>query len=54
MIVTAMVFIPASLTLAERFGNHGLWAAFSLYFLMRAATLAIYLPRIKSVFGAHA
>ncbi len=50
MIVSAFVFIAASLFLADRFGNHGLWAAFSMYFLLRAATLGIYLPRIKSAF----
>ena len=53
MIVSTIVFIPASLMLAERFGNHGLWAAFSLYFVLRAATLGLYLPRLKTVFGDH-
>ncbi len=46
MIASAAVFIPASIWLADKYGNHGLWAAFSLYFLMRAATLGVFLPRI--------
>jgi len=50
MIVSAALFVAASLLLADRFGNHGLWAAFSLYFLIRAGTLGAYFPRIKSVF----
>lgn len=51
MIVSALVFLPASVWLAGEFGNHGLWAAFSLYFLLRAATLAIVLPRIRAQFA---
>jgi len=54
MMASTLVFIPASLMLAERFGNHGLWAAFSIYFLLRAATLTLYMPRLKTVFGDHA
>ncbi len=50
MIVTAPIFLVASLWLASGFGNHGLWAAFSIYFLLRAATLGVYLPRLKTVF----
>lgn len=54
MIISTLVFIPASLMLADRFDNHGLWAAFSIYFLLRAATLGVYVPRLKTVFGDHA
>ena len=53
MIVSTLIFIPASLMLAERYDNQGLWAAFSLYFVLRAATLGIYMPRLKTVFGDH-
>jgi len=52
MVLSAVVFLPASLLLADAFGNHGLWAAFSLYFLLRAGTLGFFLPRIKSAFTA--
>jgi MATE family multidrug resistance protein len=54
MIVTAPLFVAASLLLADAFGNHGLWAAFSLYFLLRAATLAVYMPRIRREFAGDA
>ncbi len=51
MIVSTLVFLPASVLALEHYGNHGLWAAFSLYFLLRAGTLGIYLPRIKASFS---
>ncbi len=50
MIISTLIFIPASVFLAGRFENHGLWVAFSLYFLIRGATLAFYLPRIRKNF----
>ncbi|PQA87865.1 MATE family efflux transporter [Hyphococcus luteus] len=51
MIVSAFIFIPASLWFAGQWGNHGLWAAFSIYFLLRAATLMVWLPRIEKSFA---
>ena len=54
MIISAPIFLVISIWLAGPFGNHGLWAAFSLYFLLRAATLGLYMPRLKSVFSADA
>ena len=54
MIVSAAVFLPGSLWLADLAGNHGLWGAFFLYFILRAGTLAICLPRIKRVFRDQA
>ncbi len=50
MIVSAPIFLAASIWLANSWGNHGLWAAFSLYFILRAVTLAIWLPRIARSF----
>lgn len=47
MIVCASFLFPATIYLADRFGNHGLWAAFSGYFVLRGLTLAVYLPRIR-------
>ena len=47
MIVTALVFFPVTILLARAFDNHGLWLAFTIYFVLRGATLAIYLPRIR-------
>ena len=46
MIICVLFFWPASLWLAAHFGNHGLWAAFLGYFLLRAITLGFSLPRI--------
>ncbi len=51
MIVSTAIFLPASLWAGAQFGNHGLWAAFSLYFVLRAATLLIYMPRLKASFA---
>ena len=43
MIISTLIFIPASMMLTERFANHGLWAAFSIYFLLRGLTLGAYI-----------
>ena len=43
MIVSAFIFFAALWFAPLSFGNHGLWLAFSLYFALRAATLAWYL-----------
>ncbi|MEE2690468.1 MAG: MATE family efflux transporter [Pseudomonadota bacterium] len=51
MFVAAPVFIALSVVLAEGFGNHGLWAAFLVYFLMRATTLSLYLSKIQKLFA---
>ena len=52
MIASTLAFIPASIWLADAFGNHGLWAAFSMYFLLRAVTLFFYMPRLARSFSA--
>ena len=54
MIISVVIFIPLSHHLMARFDNHGLWAAFSAYFLLRAASLAIFLPRIQHSFSPPA
>lgn len=51
MIATAIIFFPATILLAQKFGNHGLWAAFTLYFSLRGATLALFMPRIARSFS---
>ncbi|MEM8936883.1 MAG: MATE family efflux transporter [Pseudomonadota bacterium] len=51
MIISAPLFIALSIVLAERYGNHGLWAAFSVYFVARAITLGAYMPRLRRRFG---
>lgn len=52
MLISAPVYVAASLWLGAQFGNHGLWAAFTLYFVLRGATLAAYMPRLKRHFAA--
>jgi len=47
MIVSVALFLPISIWLAGPYGNHGLWAAFSLYFVIRGATLGWYFYRQK-------
>jgi MATE family, multidrug efflux pump len=54
MIISAPIYLAVSLWLASAFGNHGLWAAFFLFFLLRAATLGFYLPRLKTTFANQA
>lgn len=51
MIISTAIFLPASIWAGAQFGNHGLWAAFSLYFVLRAGTLAVYMPRLKAAFA---
>lgn len=50
MIVCTTVLLPLSVLMANAFGNHGLWMAFSLYFVLRAISLAIYWPRLTRAF----
>lgn len=48
MIISTAIFIPASLLLAAQLQNHGLWLAFSFYFLLRGATLGYYMRDYKN------
>lgn len=50
MIVSVLLFLPLSVILGNVFGNHGLWLAFSLFFLTRAVSLWFFLPAIKRSF----
>ncbi len=52
MIFAVSIFVPASIVLARYFDNHGLWLAFSLFFIGRAVTLWRYMPRIKQKFSS--
>ena len=52
MLIAAIgVFLPASLILMPRFGNHGLWVAFLLFMVARG--LSMTLMAKKAVFGAE-
>ncbi len=52
MIVSLGVYLAAWWYFQTNFGNHGLWASLTLYFIARAATLYYYLPRVKAAVGA--
>ena len=52
MLISAVgVFLPATLLLMSRFGNHGLWIAFLLFMVARG--LSMTLMAKKAVFGAE-
>lgn len=46
MLVSLAVFLAATAVLVPRFGNHGLWSALIVFFLVRGITLAIRLPAL--------
>ena len=46
MILSLLCFLLACWWLIPAFGNHGLWAAFSLFMLARAVTLGLFYPAI--------
>ena len=51
MLASLAVFFLAFWLLAPRFGNHGLWAAYMVFYLTRAATLLWRLPYlVKAAF----
>ncbi|MEM6413669.1 MAG: MATE family efflux transporter [Pseudomonadota bacterium] len=52
MIICAAVLLPSSIIFENLMGNHGLWLAFSLYFVLRGGTLAAYMPRLFRSFKA--
>lgn len=47
MIACLAIFVVAGIPLVALFGNHGLWAAYSCFLLVRAITLALYYPRLE-------
>jgi MATE family multidrug resistance protein len=55
MIVSLAVFVAVSSALLALHGNHGLWAAMTIFMAARGITLARYLPRVaRDVGGAAA
>ncbi len=43
-----VVYLAADLALSPPLGNHGVWLAFLIYYVGRAAGLAFYYPRIEA------
>ncbi len=55
MIISTTLFFLLTALLIPRFGNSGLWCAFSLFMVARAVTLLFYYPRITlKIDQAHA
>ncbi|EDT39861.1 MATE family efflux transporter [Burkholderia ambifaria] len=54
MVASFAIFIAATLTVVDPFGNHGLWFALLLFMVARGATLARYLPALVRRIGADA
>jgi MATE family multidrug resistance protein len=47
MILSLAAYLSAWLVLTHAFANHGLWAALILFYLVRAATLAVRYPALE-------
>ena len=47
MIVSSVCYVICIYTLIPLWGNHGLWASYSIFIVMRALTLAIKYPEIE-------
>ncbi|MEM7058054.1 MAG: MATE family efflux transporter [Pseudomonadota bacterium] len=47
MIVSAGIYFAVSGTLAEWYGNHGIWAGYWVLLLLRAATLIVQYPALE-------
>lgn len=48
MVVSLAVYLVALFTLPEMFGNHGLWAAMLLFFVLRGVTLGLRYPALEA------
>jgi len=51
MIVSLAIFLLAVWLLVPRYGNHGLWLAFTLLMVTRAVTLGLLYPRVERGIG---
>jgi len=52
MIISLAIYIPLSLLLMGEYGNHGLWASFTIFTLLRAITLGLKFSSVeKKVFA---
>jgi MATE family multidrug resistance protein len=48
MLVSFGIYVAALLVLVPLFGNHGLWAAYTLFFIARTATLLWCFPALRA------
>ncbi|WP_135080284.1 MATE family efflux transporter [Terasakiella sp. SH-1] len=47
MILSLALYLPLSIILRDHFENHGLWAAFTIFFLFRGITLGMRFPSVE-------
>ncbi|HJN25735.1 MAG TPA: MATE family efflux transporter [Rhodospirillales bacterium] len=47
MVFSLIIFVGALVLLVPGFGNHGLWAAFTILMIARAITLGLYYPALE-------
>ncbi len=47
MIVSLVIFMAAWWLLEPAYGNHGLWAALSIFFVARGLTFAARMPALE-------
>jgi MATE family multidrug resistance protein len=52
MLVSAVIYVAAALALVPSFGNHGLWIALLISFVVRGATLGLRYPALERAAGA--
>ncbi len=52
MLLSLLIYIAAWYVLAPLFGNHGLWAALSIFFAARGLTLALRYPKLVAAVSA--
>ncbi len=53
MIISLVLFVMAAHALTPAHGNHGLWAAFCLFMIMRGVTLGAVYPRLEKSVSAN-
>jgi len=46
MVLSIIPFFAAWALLAPRYGNHGLWAAYMLFYVARTVSLLVFMPRL--------
>jgi MATE family multidrug resistance protein len=46
MVISLILYLGAVWLFVPLWGNHGLWAALMVFFIVRTATLGYWLPRI--------
>jgi len=49
MVLSLMIYLASWWVLERNFGNHGLWAALSVFFIARGVTYAMRMPALSRV-----